>query len=475
MVNRPIKTRFLIFHFRLHNRTTSETKKKSENSNEKKLPKKGSEDVDADQISQLLHILDLTKPKMSRFLFANAAKLLGLSSGQKIGITKAGFRDISSSTLRLSVQSQNTKFGAKPIIILNHSRFNSTSSAATATAANTSTVSEITDKLPSITDIASETAKVVADVHCDHVGYLSKIGLVDSWWWPADFLARTLEATYVYTGLPWWATIAIVTVGMRLTMFPLYVKSSDVTARLSHVREELDDLNQKTRELSADPQMIQKVAAKRRRLFQKNGIKLRYTVTPFVQIPFALGMFGALRKMANYPVEGMPTGGFAWFTDLSAADPYLGLQVLTAAAFMGFMRIGGETGTQQFSPIMKKVFTFLPLISIPLTMNLSAAIIWYFAINAVFSICQTTVLKNKTFRKKFNMAEIAPPKFNPDGTPKTSSFSSMWENAKRQAETKKTVDEVQQETLKKMQEISKMNGLALKKSAFKKTIYNDRK
>lgn len=35
--------------------------------------------------------------------------------------------------------------------------------------------------------------------------------------------------------------------------------------------------------------------------------------------------------MANLPVESMKTGGTLWFTDLTVADPYYALPVITVA------------------------------------------------------------------------------------------------------------------------------------------------
>ena len=41
-----------------------------------------------------------------------------------------------------------------------------------------------------------------------------------------------------------------------------------------------------------------------------------------LQIPIFFAMFRTLQKCSQFPVPGWETGGTAWFTDLTAIDPY---------------------------------------------------------------------------------------------------------------------------------------------------------
>lgn len=290
-----------------------------------------------------------------------------------------------------------------PFTRVSNVRFNSSD-------AGKPSVSEIRTELPSVedlgtsSDIVDQTSQVIGEAS-NHVGYLNSIGLANTWWWPADVVQHALELVHVYTGLPWWGSICVVTLTVRLLMFPLYVKSSDTVARNSHIKPQMDKLNA---ELMATTDLAegQKVALKRKRLLAENGIKNRWMAAPILQIPIALGFFGGIRHMANFPVDGFTNQGIAWFTDLSQADPYLGLQVVTAAVLISFSRLGGETGAQQWSPTMKRVFTIIPLISIPATMSVSAAVALYFAVNGTFAVLQTLTLRNKWFREKLGIAEV---------------------------------------------------------------------
>ncbi|EDO18679.1 hypothetical protein Kpol_1055p34 [Vanderwaltozyma polyspora DSM 70294] len=341
-------------------------------------------------------------------------------------------------------------------------RFKSTTSPSSGVDA----ANEIQTQLPSFDEIASNAGAISEQVSqavnmtSDQIGYMNSIGLAQSWTWPPDLIQHFLEYIHVYTGLPWWGTICAATLLVRLAMFPLYVKSSDTIARNSRIKPELDIV---TKDLMSAGTLLesQTIALKRKKLLADNGIQTRWLAAPMLQLPVALGFFSGIRAMANYPVDGFTTQGLSWFTDLTQADPYLGLQFITAGVLMTFTRLGGETGAQQFSPAMKKFFTILPLISIPATMNLSAGVVLYFAVNGTFSVMQTVLLRNKTVRKKLGISDIVIHPTKP-GTEQKGIIASLKENmanARDQAEKKQAMrdkEQLQQEMAKERKKNSKV-------------------
>ncbi|GCE98781.1 hypothetical protein ZYGM_004111 [Zygosaccharomyces mellis] len=323
------------------------------------------------------------------------------------------------------------------------------------------TASEIRNELPSVEDLGSSSdmidqASQAIGEASNHIGYLHSIGLAKTWWWPADVIQHALELVHVYIGLPWWGTICVVTLTVRLLMFPIYVKSSDTVARNSHIKPQMDKLNAELMS-TTDLAEGQKVALKRKKLLAENGIKNRWMAAPMLQIPIALGFFGGIRHMANFPVDGFTNQGIAWFTDLSQADPYLGLQVITAAVLIGFSRLGGETGAQQWSPTMKRVFTIIPLVSVPATMNVSAAVALYFAVNGTFAVLQTLTLRNKWVREKLGIAEVRRYPETESGPQKgiIESFRENVAKARDQAERRQAMKEKELEEQERVKELRK--------------------
>lgn len=98
---------------------------------------------------------------------------------------------------------------------------------------------------------------------------------------------------------------------------------------------------------------------------------------------------------------------------MTVADPYLGLQVVTAVVYAATIKLGGETGASPMSPGMKKVFTYMPFIAVPLTMGIPAATCLYFATNSVLSVTQTLMLRSPTARRILGLHPIVKPAVDP--------------------------------------------------------------
>ena len=60
-----------------------------------------------------------------------------------------------------------------------------------------------------------------------------ELGLADGWM-PYSFVESLFETLHTYTGLPWWATIAIGTLTMRAVTFPIFVNSRKYATRMSN-------------------------------------------------------------------------------------------------------------------------------------------------------------------------------------------------------------------------------------------------
>lgn len=338
---------------------------------------------------------------------------------------------------------------------------------------------DIQTSLPSLDDV-SDTASTIIDQVSQNLtdtsmqlGYLQSLGMADNWYRPTDIIQHLLELTHVYTGLPWWGTIAALTIGIRLLLVPLYIKSSDTVAKNSRIKPQLDEINKKMFN-ATDVTEGQLANMERRKLMKENGIKNIWLVAPMVQLPIALGFFGALRHMANFPVEAFKDQGIAWFTDLTAADPYLGLQVITAAVYICFTRLGGETGAQQFSPTIKRLFTLLPLISIPATMKLSSAVVLYFAINGSLSVLQTTLLRNKWIRHKLNITDVVQHPV-PESEKNKSMFQSMKDTMEKSREKAERREKMRKRSLELQEQAKEIRQNSSIRIVNRKSLKNKKK
>lgn len=165
-----------------------------------------------------------------------------------------------------------------------------------------------------------------------HVGDLKALGLASNWT-PVGWIQQALEAITATTGLPWWATIVGATITLRLCIAPLMVHVQGNSIRLANIQPQMQALmgDIQHAKASGDAMEMQKAALKVRKLLSDNDCSpFRSLLLPAVQMPIFVSFFFALRNIAEAGIPSMKIGGFSWITDLTAADPYYVLPILSA-------------------------------------------------------------------------------------------------------------------------------------------------
>ena len=174
----------------------------------------------------------------------------------------------------------------------------------------------------------------------EHIGYLKELGL-DFGWGPTAFIETLLEHVHVYTGTPWWASIMLTALVVRLSLFKGYVGAADTTARLSVIGPTAQPISAQIKLAQArrDQQAVVRHTQELRAMYKAADVKLWRIAIPFVQIPLGYGTFRLMRAMAALPVPGLDEGGIFWLQDLTESDPYLILPIATSAAFYWMFKV----------------------------------------------------------------------------------------------------------------------------------------
>ena len=158
----------------------------------------------------------------------------------------------------------------------------------------------------------------------EHIGYLKELG-IDFGWGITTSVQWLLEHVHVYSGSPWWASIALTALIVRLSIFPLYIRAMDTSARVSAIQPQFGPLQQRIKDSQAtqDKAAMLTATAEVKSLLRTNNIKFRNMFWPLLaQVPIGFCTFRLLRAMADLPVPGMENQGFLWVPDLTAGDPY---------------------------------------------------------------------------------------------------------------------------------------------------------
>lgn len=215
---------------------------------------------------------------------------------------------------------------------------------------------------PSVPDISPESAQAAIEaIGADAVRELG--------YTPVDLVIKGIEQVHLLSGMPYWATIIALTIGIRLALLPVAVKTQQAAVRLQKIKPDLDRLTNAVKNAdTSDASVRMRYNEEIRHLMASNKVNpLKALVMPFFQIPIFLSFFFGLQQIGTY-VPAYATGGMYWFTDLGAADPTLILPAINALSFLGIVELGAET--QMSNPYMKNFMRLMGLVMVPVTMNM---------------------------------------------------------------------------------------------------------
>lgn len=133
-------------------------------------------------------------------------------------------------------------------------------------------------------------------------------------------------------------------IATRVVFFKAYLASADTSARIAVVKLHLKDTEARLQKAKQDRDTLKMMQATQemRTAYQIAGIKMWKGLGPLMNIPFGYGMFRLTRNMCELPVPGMETGGILWFYDLTIADPYFILPVVTGAGTYFMFKVGQQ-------------------------------------------------------------------------------------------------------------------------------------
>jgi len=161
------------------------------------------------------------------------------------------------------------------------------------------------------------------------------------------------------TGLPWWASICLTTIGIRSAMLPVVWYQLNASAKLGKAVPELNYLYQLLRpELRKMPESDYSGRMAKFGLFIKgaraslrkhqNGLKAfpitttlgSTAVAPLTQIPIFITFVFATRGLIGEGGHGLAEEGALWFSDLTARDETLVLPLLAVASTYVNLELG---------------------------------------------------------------------------------------------------------------------------------------
>lgn len=174
----------------------------------------------------------------------------------------------------------------------------------------------------------------------------------------------------------WGIAIIVLTIGLRLCLFPLTWKQIQSTIAMRRLKPEIDALNKKFK----DDAQAKNLAMME--LWRKNKVNpLGGCLPALVQMPIWFALYATLQTAVEFYHSK-----FLWFSDLSAPDKFFILPIVLGAAMILQQRIVPQQG---MDPMQAKLMTFLmPGVFTVMMLFLPAALGVYMFTNSVLGITQ---------------------------------------------------------------------------------------
>ncbi|KAK1574637.1 60Kd inner membrane protein-domain-containing protein [Colletotrichum navitas] len=246
----------------------------------------------------------------------------------------------------------------------------------------------------------------------EQIGFLKTLGL-DFGWGPSSVMQWVFEHIHVYSGLPWWASIAATGILLRLVMFKPLLRAQDTSARMQKLHQDpkYEEVRKGLQEAMSRGDSAAMTELRRDlSVMNKNaGVNPLNGLWGLLQIPFGYGMFRVLNGAAAIPVPGMETGGFLWFSDLTVADPLFLLPIAGPIAMFAMVKLGSRYATPQAKAQQKLMMYILGPISVIFTAFLPAGVQWYFFVAGAVGVFQNWLFNMAGFRKFFGLMPLSAP------------------------------------------------------------------
>jgi len=168
---------------------------------------------------------------------------------------------------------------------------------------------------------------------------------------PLSNLISDVLETFHTLGAPWWLSIVLLTVLVRAVLFPLTIRQVKNMRAMQELKPDLESIKAKHKN---DPRKQQEATME---LYKERRVNPLAGFLPvLVQVPVFITMYQVIRSHEE-TFPSFASGGLLWFTDLTKADPYFILPVLSASILVA----AGTISTRNVDPGQRRMIQLLPL------------------------------------------------------------------------------------------------------------------
>ncbi len=185
-------------------------------------------------------------------------------------------------------------------------------------------------------------------------------------------------------GLPWWLSIALLTVIVRTLLFPLTLKQVKSMRAMQDLKPEMDRLRAKYKDNR------QKQQEELMKLYQERQVNPLGGCLPLlVQMPIFITMFYVIRGFGKEHPDFVQ-GGILWFQDLTKADPLYILPILSAVTMLA----ASEITAKNLEPQQRWMMRILPVVFTVFLLTFPAGLFMYWITSNLVTLVQNYLIYN---------------------------------------------------------------------------------
>jgi YidC/Oxa1 family membrane protein insertase len=205
----------------------------------------------------------------------------------------------------------------------------------------------------------------------------------------ANFISEVLEFFHTM-GAPWWLSVALLTVLVRGVLSPLTIGQARNMRAMQELKPEMDSIRTRHRDDRRKQQEALAELYRERKLNPLAGF-----VPLLVQIPVFITMYRVIR-IHEETFSSFASGVLLWFTDLTRADPYFILPVLSASLLVA----SEELSTRNTDPSQRRMMRLLPVMFTFFIARFPAGLFVYWITSNTFTLTQNYLIYRRRLLSK---------------------------------------------------------------------------
>lgn len=242
----------------------------------------------------------------------------------------------------------------------------------------------------------------------------------------ANLISGVLEQFHSL-GAPWWLSIVLLTILVRVFLFPLTVRQVKNMRAMQELKPEMDEIRAKYKNNRQKQQEKLMELYKERRVNPMAGF-----IPILIQLPIFITMYRVVRyHEENF--ESFTRGGLLWFSDLTQSDPYFILPILSATILIGAM----EISSKKADPNQKRMMRIFPLVFTVFIARFPSGLLVYWVTSNTVTLVQNYLIYHRPGKARVNTGGQNTHE-QPVASPSKEDAGVMDNNRQRNRKTKRT-------------------------------------